>query len=153
MGKAFKIKLREEIDAPQQVVWEAAIDHEGMADWLEPLEAVQLLRDGKPKNGMGAIRVLMAPIGEFANVHERVIYFNPPHSYQYEITKGVPGLEYHLGQVRVHSNGRAASIIEWTIDFEFKYLHPMIIAAPAIVKGLEYGLELGLAKLRRQLEH
>lgn len=152
MGKVFKIKILEEIDAPQQQTWDAIIDHERMGDWLTPLEGVQLLRQGKPKNGMGAIRVLMLPIGEFANVHERVVFFNPPHSYQYEITKGVPGLVYHLGQVRVHSNGKNASIVEWTIDLEFKNLHPIRIVAAGIVKGLEFGVKSGLNNLKKQLE-
>jgi len=153
MGKLFKIKLKQEFDVSQEVLWEAATDHEGMSEWLERLEGVRLLRDGEPKNGMGAIRVLMLPIGEFANVHERVIYFDPPHSYQYEITKGVPGLEHHLGQVRVHRNGESASILEWTIDLEFKYIHPIIIVAPAVVKGLEFGLKKGLKKLKQILEY
>jgi len=116
-------------EAPIARVFDVLTDHEGMTDW-PGLDRVTLVREGSPRNGLGALRRVKV-LG--LTLDEAIVRWDPPRSFDYQITKGLPAK--HLGTVELEERG-ARTELTWRIS---------------LVSGVPFLATLVLARLRRGL--
>jgi uncharacterized protein YndB with AHSA1/START domain len=137
------LSVRRTIHAPNDVVWDALIDHEGMVDW-SPMRRVTLLVEGSPeRNGVGAVRRMAGP---GMTLEEEVVDWNPPHWYEYRLTRGAP-IRHHHGRVALEDRG-ADTHVRWAVTFA-----PALPGTGWLIAGaLERGLGGMLTRLARRLE-
>jgi uncharacterized protein YndB with AHSA1/START domain len=117
------------VNAPLERVFERITDHEAMAKW-PGIKSARLIAHGQPKNGLGAVRQVQAG---GLTLREKVVSFEPPHSYQYQIIKGLP--VKHLGTVKLTPVDGAVRV-DWHIDLA----SPMPLFAQAVGFALRRGL-------------
>ena len=146
------VRVSTEIDAPPAAVWARVSDHENTPSWVDIVKKVTLLREGKPRNGVGAIRrVEFRPL-LWSAISEEIVHFEPPHEFRYVILKGMPGLVPHLGKLIVDDLGAGRTQLRWEIDFVFQSLHPFRLLWPSFIKRFAGVLNEGVGTLKRQLE-
>ncbi len=98
-------------------------EHEQTPAWVSEVEKVRLLKDGSPKNGLGAIREVTFRPKLWTTVKEEIIAFTPHDGYQYKIIEGMPGLVDHLGQWSLENTADQKVLVTWKVHFEFKSFH------------------------------
>jgi hypothetical protein len=142
-----------EIAAPQAAVWERISEHEDTPSWVDEAKRVTLTREGAPeRNGLGAIRVVEFKPRLWTTIHEEITRFEPPHTFEYVLFKGMPGLRDHLGRLVVDDLGDERSRLRWEVDFEFRTVHPFRPLVPSFVRDFEGVLQKAVENLKGQLE-
>ncbi len=140
MGR-MHVKTSITINRPLEVVFERLTDHEAMADW-PGINACKLVETGTPRNGLGAVREVRL---SGLTLLEKVVRFEPPHAFDYTITKGLP--VDHLGEVRL-SEQQGATEVTWEINLTSRW--PMLCAV--LQWQMKRGLPKALAFVRDQLQ-
>jgi len=129
------------VRAPLEQVFERLADHEGMADW-PGVQRCKLVREGAPKNGLGAVREITA---YGLKLQEEVVRFDPPRGFDYSIVKGVP--VDHLGSISLRDEG-GATRLTWHVRIESRV--PLL--AQALGAVLRFGLPRALAWFKADTE-
>ena len=107
-----KIERTVRIAAPAQTTWDVIAEHENMPAWLG-LGSVRQTVDGAPDlNGRGSERLLKL-FG--ASITERVLAYEPPTAYRYQVTNGSPFI-CHQGEIRLRADGDQTELT-WQIRF------------------------------------
>lgn len=128
-----------DIDAPAQLVFDGLTDHEAMARW-PGISACRLIREGQPRNGLGAIRAVTA-MG--LTLQEEVVRFEPPHRFEYRIIRGLP--VEHLGTVTV-DDLPSGTRVTWHVRISSRV--PLLSAVVARLLGR--GLPKALAYFQQE---
>ena len=103
------------IAAPAQAVWDAISEHERMHEWIG-LGSVRRTVDGAPApDGRGSERLLRLA---GASITERVLTYEPPTSYRYQVVKGSPFTD-HQGEIRLRAADDQTALT-WKIRFRPK---------------------------------
>lgn len=152
MSVARQIRVSTEIAAAQADVWSRVSDHEATPTWVAAVKAVTLVREGRPRNGLGAIRVVRFKPVLWTDIHEEVVDYEAPASFHYVLFKGMPGLLSHLGKVCVDDLGDGRSRLRWEVDFVFRTWHPFRLFLPVFLRDFEAVLTRALADLKAQME-
>jgi uncharacterized protein YndB with AHSA1/START domain len=138
---ASELVRRVTIRRPKDEVFAMLSDHEGMARW-PGVRACRLVVEGKPRNGVGAVREVTA--GGLVLLEE-VIEFEPPRLLVYTIIKGLP--VRHRGTIELTDHD-GATRVEWRV----RMTSPWPGLAPAVRFALGLGLGRALEFVRRDLE-
>jgi hypothetical protein len=146
------IKIEHRVNAPASAAWARISDHESIPSFVKQAKKVTLLQAGNPKNGNGAIRKVEWKPAFWATIYENVPYYDEGRQYDYVLYKGLAGLKKHYAKVRVEPLSDSTCLIRWTIDMEFKRLHPFSLFVPSFMKTLEDTINEGVLELKRQLE-
>ncbi|WP_224247182.1 SRPBCC family protein [Hyalangium gracile] len=128
MGQSH-IRFRATLKAPIEVVFERLTDHEDMRNW-PGVTGCRLVREGTPRNGVGAVRVVSHP---FISVMEEVNLYEPPRRIGYSIIKGMP--IRHQGIVTLVERGEQVDL-----DWEVKISSRVPLLAQAIGRFIQRGL-------------
>ena len=96
-----KIRISSEIAATPDVIWERISDHDATPTWVDEVTRVTLSREGSPRNGRGAIRVVEFAPRLWSTIHEGVTLFEPGRAFEYVLFKGMPSLRSHLGRLSI----------------------------------------------------
>ena len=135
-----EVKVRYEIGASADRVWEVASDFGGLMKWAAGIESCEA--DGE---GVGAVRTLGAPGG--LKIQEGLESLDPAaRTYSYAIVNDVPlPFTDYLSTFQVEEAGADACRVDWTGSFQ-----PIGDEAQAagIVRGIYTG---GLAALGKHL--
>lgn len=123
-----------QIDAPQEFVFQRLVDHQAMSRW-PGVSSCRLIREGTPPNGVGAVREVKT--GGLTLIEE-VVLFEPPHRYDYEVTRGLP-VEHH-GTVTLTPAGSGVRL-DWVVELSSRA--PLV--AGVVGKVLDLGLGRALA--------
>lgn len=135
-----RLVFQRRFDAPIEAVFAALTDHEGMSDW-PGLKRVRLIREGQPRNGLGAIRQVEV-MG--LRLDEEVVRWEPPRAFDYRIIKGLP--VEHLGTVELVDHGSFTELT-WRVRL-FSWV-PFL--ASLVLARLRAGLPIALAHVARTL--
>jgi len=137
------VNARVRIAAPPEVVWRAISDHARMPEWT-PFRECVVMRPGKPDpNGLGAVRRVT---GTGTAIEEEVVLWDPPHRFDYRLTKGAP-LRDHRGHVFLTPDGDGTHV-QWTIRFR-----PVVPGTGAPLRAvLQRAFAGALRKLKRRIE-
>ena len=103
-----EVEIRQVVQAPIELVFERITDHEDMRNW-PGIAASELVEIGEPRNGLGAVRKIRAG---GLTLHEKVVQWEPPHRYDYTITRGLP--VDHRGTVTL-SQTSAGVEVHWRV--------------------------------------
>ena len=152
MSSSHEIRVGVDIRAPQPAVWERVSDHEGTPSWVEAVKRVTLDQSGIPRNGLGAVRVVVFKPFLWTTIHERITRFEPPHAFEYVLFKGMPALDSHVGRISVEDLGSGRSRLNWDVDFVFRTIHPFRLFLPSFLREFESVLRAAGANLKSQLE-
>jgi hypothetical protein len=152
MNPTHEVRVGTEIAAPPAAVWDRISEHEDTPSWVDAAKRVTLEREGTPRNGAGAIRVVEFKPRLWSTIHEEITRFEAPRTFEYVLFKGMPGLRDHLGRLVVDDLGDSRSRLRWEVDFEFKTLHPFRPLVPSFVRDFEGVLKDAVENLRGQLE-
>jgi hypothetical protein len=90
--------------------------------------------------------------GSWSTIHERITRFEPPHSFDYVLFKGMPALRSHSGTVSVDHLSPDRSRLNWNVDFVFRTVHPFRLLLPSFLRQFEGVLPAGVENLRGQLQ-
>jgi hypothetical protein len=152
VNPTHEVRVGTEIAAPPAAVWERISVHEDTPSWVEAARRVTLEREGTPRNGTGAIRIVEFKPRLWSTIHEEITRFEPPRTFEYVLFKGMPGLRDHLGRLIVDDLGDSRSRLRWEVDFEFRTAHPFRLIVPSFVRQFEGVLKDAVENLRGQLE-
>jgi hypothetical protein len=134
MARAAEILVSCDIAAPPSVVWAHVSDHERTPEWVHAVKDVQLSREGTPRNGVGAIRVVTFRPRLWTTIYEEIVHFRAPQTFHYVLFKGMPGLDSHRGKIMVDDLGEGRCRLRWEVNFVFKRLHPFAFFAPLFLR-------------------
>src|SRR4051794_11580328 len=99
--------------ARPEAVWEVIADVSGWQEW-GPYSDTYRERGGEPANGVGAVRVYA--VGPFKS-RERVVRFDPPAHFAYEILSGFPARDYRA-DVTLEALPGEGTRIHWLAQFD-----------------------------------
>ena len=152
MTPTHTIDVVREMAAPVQAVWDRVSDHAATHTWVL-LARVRLLEQGTPPpNGVGGIRQVSFPSKRlWSTIDERIVAFDPPRTFAYEIIRGMPGLRGHRGTLTVDAIDATRSRLTWHIDFEFSRLHPFGWIAGPFTRTFRGVIQGAVDELARQL--
>lgn len=136
------------LDAPQAEVFEFMTDFESIPDWLPGLSSVSsnhsFSQNGPGAVGVGTQRTCSAP---GLKVHEKVVHFDPPHSFAYTMTSSegpaVP-LSEGTGVVSLSPAANGGTNLEYHVFYEPKTFHPM---SPLVPFMLDFQLGGGMKNI------
>jgi uncharacterized protein YndB with AHSA1/START domain len=135
------ITLAHDFKASPASVFAALDDHANMGSWLGGKITVA---KHAPDGGVGTVRrVHLGPM----NFDEEVIEREVPGRIVYRITRGVPFLRHHRGEIQVAPNGSGGAHVSWNVALELKV--PGL--SGAIRSGLGLVIKQGLRRLDRKL--
>ncbi len=140
MGQAH-ISKKLHIEAPIELVFERISDHEAMSDW-PGIASCQLVREGTPRNGLGAVRQVKA---RGLTLLEEIVHYEPPLRYDYRITKGLP--VDHLGSVRL-SPTEGGVELSWEVRMTSRW--PLVCEIVGHLLG--NGIDAALAWFKAETE-
>ncbi len=103
------------IAAPIQTAWDVIANHERMAKWLGLGSVRRTVEGAVDRDGRGSERLLKLP---GASITERVVAFEPPALYRYQVTEGSPFI-CHQGEIRLRARGDQTELT-WRIRFRPK---------------------------------
>ncbi len=129
-----QVDARIVIQAPIERVFARLADHEAMAGW-PGITACRLVVEGQPRNGLGAVRRITAG---GVTLDERVVRWDPPHGYDYQIIRGLP--VEHLGTVTLSETADGVAV-DWHID--------MASRVPLLARFVGFRLRGGLPRALR----
>lgn len=135
--------LTRRIEASPEVVFDTITDHRRYSDYT-PIRRAELEREGDTEpNGKGAIRALHL-VGP--PMRERVIAFDRPHLFTYEILSGLP-VRDHVGTVTVDAAG-SGSLMTYRIETT-----PTIpLSGPVVVNAFKIGIGRLMSAVQREAE-
>lgn len=100
--------------ADREAVWEVLTDYPGYADFT-PARNVVVEKQGSPQpNGVGAERAIHA-VGPV--VRERIVVFEPPERFAYELFSGAP-LRNHRGEVTLTEAPGGGTHVRYSVHTE-----------------------------------
>ena len=140
MGRAH-VRDTIDIQAPIERVFERLVDHEAMSDW-PGIAYCRLVREGTPRNGLGAIREMRA---RGLRLVEEVVHYEPPVRYDYSIRKGLP--VDHLGSVTLAPKDGGVRLT-WEIRMRSRW--PLVCGVVGFLLGK--GLPSALAHFKAKTE-
>lgn len=152
MNPTHEVRVAAEMAAPPQAVWDRISEHEQTPTWVEAARRVTLTREGAPRNGVGAIRVVEFKPRLWSDVREEITRFEPPRTFEYVLFEGMPALRDHLGRLIVDDLGDGRSRLRWEVDFEFARVHPFRLFLPTFLRDFETVLSRGVNALAGQFE-
>jgi len=124
------------VNAPIDRVFARMSDHEGMRAW-PGVASAKLLTEGTPKNGLGAVRRVVAG---GLTLDEKVVAFTPPHGFDYTIIRGLP--VQHIGRVRLRAIGGGVDVF-WTIELSSR--------VPLLAQVVAFALQRALGPVLRHV--
>ncbi len=135
------ITIDHEFSSAPERVFAALDDHANMGSWLGGKVTVEKrAADG----GVGTVRrIHLGP----AHFDEEVIERSVPSRIVYRISRGVPFLRHHRGEISVAPDGKGGARVRWNVAFESKLPG---LSAP-VRAGLGLVLKQGLRRLDRKL--
>ncbi len=147
MAKQVHLQHSVEINAPAAAVFALVSDHENTPNFVDAVKQVTLLREGQPRNGLGAIRdVRFRPL-LWQGVQEEIVFWDAPHGYHYRILSGFAGLAQHLGQWRIDVTASGCRVT-WDIVVDYRPNHPAALLAGVFDKAFTAVMQQALAKLK-----
>lgn len=135
------ITIAHDFSAAPELVFAALDDHANMGRWLGPKVTVaKHVADG----GVGTVRrIHLGP----TNFDEEVLERQVPSRIVYRISRGVPFLRHHRGEIHVAPNGKGGAQVRWNVAFESTLPG---VSGP-FRSGLGFVLKQGLRRLDRRL--
>jgi uncharacterized protein YndB with AHSA1/START domain len=127
------VEARALVRAPIARVFERITDHEAMREW-PGIGACRLVKDGSPRNGLGAVRRIRA-MG--ITLDEEVVHYEPNVGYDYSIIRGLP--VDHRGVVRLSEVDGGVEIL-WRVRLASRWPLVAEIAGTALQRGLPKAL-------------
>lgn len=121
------------VDVPVERVWATLADHEGMSTWGPGL-TVTLDKEGVgDRNGLGAVRRIVAK-GPAPTIVEEIVAFEPGSRLRYKALSGVP-LRNYFGDVSLSPEG-SGTRIDYAIEADRRL--PVVdgVAARVIARTL-----------------
>jgi len=128
------------ISAPIELIFDLLTDHDGMSRW-PGVSSCRLVREGRPRNGLGAIREVKALL---TTLQEEVVRWEPPTRFDYTIIKGLP--VKHLGVVTLVQYGSQV-LVSW--DVSLNSAAPLVKVVGSVLKR---GLPKALAFVKKEAE-
>jgi len=111
-----QLNLTREIAAPAEAVFETITDHASYPRFT-PIRRVELEQRGEgAPNGVGAIRALHVA---GPPIRERVIAYQPPRKFSYEVLSGIP-VRKQIGTVTIEPRGEDACTMRYALEIEPK---------------------------------
>jgi uncharacterized protein YndB with AHSA1/START domain len=135
------IIITHDFAVPAERVFAALDDHANMGRWLGT--RVSVVKSGQD-GGVGTVRRIHTPL---VPVDEEVIERTAPYYLVYRIVRGVPGLRFHRGEIRVEPRCDGHSWVHWRVQFEARSQALTSLILPII----GFALGRGLHKLEGQL--
>lgn len=127
------------INLPVEQAWAILADHEAMSSWGPGIK-VTLTTEGSPdRNGVGAVRRIVAP-GPAPAIVEEITAFDPNRYLAYRALSGVPLRDYR-GEVEL-ADHEGKTYVTYTIHADSRI--PLV--EKAAVKGLASGLLAAYAR-------
>lgn len=133
------IQMRQEFNAPQQVIFDYLSDHNNLSSILNANITRIKDADGENPNGLGSVRSIKLGI---EILQETVVAFNSPNLIEYKISSNAP-INYHLGSLEFSTPSKNKTLLVYTIQLESK----LGIIDPVISFILETTIKNGLKKL------
>lgn len=135
------ITIAHDFSAAPELVFAALDDHANMGSWLGgKVTVAKRAADG----GVGTVRrIHLGP----TNFDEEVVERQVPSRIVYRISRGVPFLRHHRGEIHVQPNGKGGAHVRWNVAFESKLPG---VSGP-FRSGLGFVLKQGLRRLERRL--
>jgi uncharacterized protein YndB with AHSA1/START domain len=136
--QAISVEARS--NAAPDRVWELLADAASWARWA-PFDEAELESEGAPKpEGIGALR-------RFRHgrrvTRERVVTFEPPSRFSYELVSGLPIRDYRADVTLAADNG--GTLISWESRFRGKFPVPAALVKPTLERFVRDTAE-GLAR-------
>ena len=135
------ITIHHDFSSAPERVFAALDDHANMGSWLGgKVTVAKRAEDG----GVGTVhRIHLGP----AHFDEEVIERRVPSRIVYRISRGVPLLRHHRGEISVEPDGKGGARVTWNVAFESKVPG---VSGP-FRSGLGFVLKQGLRRLDRKL--
>jgi uncharacterized protein YndB with AHSA1/START domain len=127
--------------AAPELVFAALDDHANMGSWLGGKVTVP---QRAPDGGVGTVRRIHLGV---TNFDEEVLEREVPSRIVYRISRGVPFLKHHRGEITVEPDGKGGARVRWTVAFE----STLPGVSGAFRSGLGLVLKQGLRRLERRL--
>ena len=121
------ISVQARSNAAPDRVWEPLADTASWADWA-PFDEAELESAGSPEpQGVGAVRRFRHGRRE---TRERVVAFEPPRHFAYELLSGLPIRDYRADVTLEPADG--GTTIRWESRFRGKFPVPAALVKPAL---------------------
>jgi len=131
------------MDASPEAVFDAITDHRRYSDYT-PIRRAELEREGDTEpNGKGAIRALHL-VGP--PMRERVIAYERPHLFTYELISGLPFRD-HIGTVIVDPDGSGSRM-----TYRVETTPTIPLSGPVLVGALKLSLGRLMAAVQKEAE-
>ncbi len=135
--------LTRRMSASPETVFDTITDHRRYSDYT-PIRRAELEREGDTEpNGTGAIRALHLA---GPPMRERVIAFERPRLFTYELLSGLP-VRDHVGTVTVEADGDGA-----LMTYRVETTPTIPLAGPVLVAGLKLSIGRLMAAVQREAE-
>jgi len=145
MAARQHIHLRQAFDAPCNVVFALISEPERMSEWTIGMRLRRTADGPDPgaPNGVGSRRV--ATMLGLVSFEETILVYEPPHRFDYSITRGSPA-KHQRGEQRLTPTA-GGCLLDWNIRFE-----PRIPFTGAFLRlFVKYHFMLSLRGLARRL--
>jgi uncharacterized protein YndB with AHSA1/START domain len=135
--------LTRQIDAAPEVVFDTITDHRRYSDYT-PIRRAELEREGDEEpNGKGAIRALHLA---GPPMRERVVAFERPHLFTYELLSGLP-VRDHVGTVTLDARDGGT-----LMTYRIETTPTILLSGPAVVGGMRIAIGRLIAAVQREAE-
>ncbi|MGH1339051.1 MAG: SRPBCC family protein [Aureispira sp.] len=139
------------IQATKEDVFKVISNHVGTPTWVMEVEEVKLLKEGTPKNGVGAIREVNFRPKLWATVQEEIVAYEENKGFQYKVLQ-MPGLIDHLGIFEVVETSNNETTVSWKVSMTFKKFHFFSLFVNKFAKDFKKVQVNGLEYLKKELE-
>lgn len=139
------------INASKTSIFNVISNHEGTPTWIDDVASVKLIKDGKPKNGFGAIREVNFKPKLWSTIQEKIIFYIPNQEYHYQIIK-MGGVVDHLGVWKLSESENGETIVAWNVYMRYKRFHFIRLIINKFAKDFKLLQEEALLKLKQNLE-
>jgi uncharacterized protein YndB with AHSA1/START domain len=109
-----EVRVVKDIPAARQAVWDVYTDHVSWNDWAG-IGRVRLEREGRPRNGVGCVRVISAG---GISAREEVLSFDPPVRMTYRVLQGGLPIRNHHGEVLFEDGASGGTTVTWQCRFD-----------------------------------
>ena len=135
------ITIAHDFSVAPELVFAALDDHANMGSWLGgKVTLAKRAADG----GVGTVRRIHLGVTHF---DEEVIERQVPSRIVYRISRGIPFLRHHRGEISVEPHGQGGTRVRWNVAFESTIPG---VSGP-FRSGLGLVLKQGLRRLDRRL--
>ena len=135
----------------KEEIFKMISNHEETHKWVSEVELVKMIKEGTPKNGLGAIREVNFKPKYWPSVQEKITLFKPNEEYNYQIIK-MAGVVDHLGVFALEENGKVVTV-HWKVYMAFKKFHWIRLIASKFSKDFKTIQEEGLLQLKETIEN